>query len=258
MWTTLDGHNLVLSRCAMRSIARDPERWEIRDLVRTNHRGDLRAALNRSMGQLAANADRRGTFRGKATGRVYDIFWSTAGDWIYQIVTRKGDGNQYWLQAVRQGPVEDLGDLESTYRGTNVTVTWRGPFAQAGFNPSDHFHQGVYVIVNSGGNPHYVGESRYVGQRIAQHIKSKLFLPSHTVYVGRIPGIPPREFVEKAMIRLLQPTKNSQGSKTKKFKMSTAAVITHRAAPGASLPPKVPGTQPLIQGSNEYAHEWLG
>src|SRR5262245_3768020 len=146
MWPTLDGNQLLLHRDVAPSITAEPDRWEIRDLLRMNYGGDVRSAVNKVFHKLAAAATRAGQFRGPSTDRVYPVFHTRADGRTYQIVTQAGGGPRHWIVGVRIGPLEDLADFYvAQYKG-KAKVQWSGPFSAAGWNPASFSHGGVYLI----------------------------------------------------------------------------------------------------------------
>ncbi len=149
MWTTLDGNQLVLPAGSLASICEEPDRWEIRELLRLHYGGDIKAALDRVLSELARNATRQGSFRSRTTERVYPVFQTKADGRTYQLVGNPAGGRRYWLLAVRLGPLDDLADFYATYGG-QATVSWSGPWSAAAWTPATFPHAGNYIIEKSG------------------------------------------------------------------------------------------------------------
>lgn len=201
MWTTLDGHRLMLGRETAARIITDPERWEIRELLRVHHGGDMKQAIDRTMRELASTAARDGQFRGPASGRVFPVFNATARGVNYCILTRPAGPGRSWIVAIRRGPLDRLVDFYvAKYKG-QAKVDWKGPTAATAWNASQHAYPGVYRI-DRGGKAMYVGESKNVGSEVAHYLnilRKVVPIGQFRVWAGKTQG--KRGMVEHTLIR---------------------------------------------------------
>lgn len=111
MWTTSDGHELTLHQSRLAPITSQLRRPELKELVRRNYQGNLKAAVVRSVGQLARNAHRTGNLRHRKSNRRYPVFTAGLNGREYEIITSPIDSTQNAIISVSAGPSFELQEI---------------------------------------------------------------------------------------------------------------------------------------------------
>jgi hypothetical protein len=88
MLRTRDGYTLQIQPSTLAKIASQPARSGLTNLIRRNHRGNLKRATARSVAQLARNARRTGSLYRSKPGRSPILFSTQVNGRRYQIITK--------------------------------------------------------------------------------------------------------------------------------------------------------------------------
>jgi hypothetical protein len=114
MWTTQDGHHLVLTRERFGKLAGQMRGPGLSDLVRCNYDGALTPAVMRSVAQLIANSVRAGNLRHVVSGHRYPVFIVRYKGKKYLFATKPVSENRYSILGVFPAPLKNFKNASDT------------------------------------------------------------------------------------------------------------------------------------------------